>query len=653
MLYDVVGGASPKPRIKTEYYDDATSTYVAFDSGDVEARSIELSLENKRYQSYSFMPPTKEMSLRLNNFQQIYSTGSGNAKASILKKNLLVRCWSGYELISGLGNESSVSDDFASTATFYHSVKSGSNVVLDISDYTGATIATAAQIGGTAMGVITYGTLSLGYPAYYSKTFRFSADRDPTKLNVNVSSGNFSLRYRLNNTSTFSGVAWSDFQTLSAGANAITIPGEASDQYLQYLVRFNGSSWSNGDKINSAGYSYEDVVSLHKRGTFVIDEPNYADKVNVKGRDYLRKAFETEINMPDPTVTKTVQARLAEAFDRSNIPYSTADWDNIATTCEVANATIGEQLNNLSAWKVCDYLMDAINAGDEDIYFTFDENGNAIIKKIETDVEADWTIHFRYNIESVSKSFDSEQQLQRCTVMNKDITVNSEITLGNFTGTTAGTSLHLAYGTTALYVRYDDTNSVINSESGRTNTAIDFGVNSGAAYDINVYGCHPKNLGSGVIWAEAGNSDNIKNNNGSTYKRVNPFMDSSKALAFADYIVGRNADPKKVITLKEQVNPLLEIGIDNVLVFDRFSYTDDVYGVQSISESWNNPSMKETLKLRDRGFNLGAFIWSRNGYHPGINDLKWSTGLVWSQDLGPNATGDSTDYTRTKSVKFT
>jgi hypothetical protein len=401
-------------------------------------------------------------------------------------------------------------------------------------------------------------------------------------------------------------------------------------------------------------YNYEDVVSLHKRGTFIIDEPDYADKVQINGRDYLRKALETEINLPNPTATKTIQARLTEVFDRCNIPYDTASWDSVATTCEIANATIADSLNNKSACKVCDYLMDAVNAGDDDIFFTFDEDGNALIKKFATTQQPDWVTHYVYNIESVSKNFDSDSQLQRCTVMNKDITVNSEITLGNFTGTTSSTSLHLTYGTTALYVRYTDTNSVINSETSRTNTSIDFSVNSGAAYNIDVLGCHPKNLGSGVIWAESGNSNNILNNNGSTYKRVNPFMDSSKALAFANYIIGRNAEPKQTITIQQEVNPLLELGVDNVLIFDKFTYTDSIYGPQSISESWNNPSLKETIKFKDRGFDLGRFIYDRNGFITGNNDLKYDIGLVYDQDIAVNATGDSTDYTRiNKQVRFT
>ena len=648
LLYDVVGGASPKPRIKTEYFDDATSTYIEFAS-DIENRNIQISTENKRYASYSFMPPVKQMDMQLNNFGQVYSTGSGNAKASILKKNLKVRCWSGYDLIEGLGNTTLQNGAFTNTAKHFHTKLSSGKVYMDITDSTVATIATASQLGGVAMGSTTYGTLTYGYPGYYTKTIKISEEHDPVSFTANVSTGNFSMRHRVSETSDFSGAVWSDFTTLSAGENTITIDGLASDEYVQYLMRFNNSLWNDTDYITSVGVNYEDTVFLAKRGTFIIDEPSYSDKVKVTGRDYLKKALETEINLPDLTVSKTVQQRLTEVFDRCSIPYDTASWDSIATACAVSNATIAEDLSDKSGWKICDLLMDTINAGTNDVYFTFDENGNAIVKYIETDVEADWVTHYRYNIESVSKNFDSDSQLQRCTVMNKSIIVNSEITLGTFTGTTSGTNLHLTYGTTAMYVRYTDANSIIDAESDRTNTAIDFTVADSLAYNIVMFGCHPKSV-TDEIWAESGNSANIIKNDGSTYKRVNPFMSQANAKAFADFIVTKNGNPKFTMTVKQQVNPLLEVGIDNLMVFDKYSYTDNIYGLQEINESWNNPSLKETIKLKDRGFDLGRFIWDRNGSSPGINDLKWSTGLVWSQDLGVSATGDSTDYSGTKSI---
>jgi hypothetical protein len=477
--FDEVGGAVSNPKIKTEWYNEdnpnfTTGTFIEFDN-DVEGRTLNLSNENKKYQSYSFMPPVKTMNLELNNFNQVYSTGSGDTKSTILKKNLIIRCQSGYELTNGT--------------------------------------------------------------AYY-----------------------------------------------------------------------------------------------FKRGTFVIDEPEFQDvKVSVQGRDYLKKALETEINMPDLTSSVNVATAITYVLDRCNIPYDTSNW-NLTNTVVSMDATLAEQIENKSGWKILDFLMDSINAGDDDWRLKTEEDGGLSLKILPTDKEADWSAHYFYNIESVQKGFDSDRQLQRITTMNKSILVKQEELLKQYNATASSPSLHLTYGSAALYVRYTNSTGTINSETARANTSIDFSVNSGDAYNVRVYGCKPKNAIANEIWSELGNSDNILKNNGSTYKRVNPFMSQSMADAFCSYMIGINADPRKKITLTMVSNPYLELN-DKVVVFDLYTYTDDIYNLVSITENWNNPALKDTLVLKDANINIDNFIWDRNGIHPGLNDLKYDTGLVWDQNM--------------------
>ena len=240
LLYDVVGGASPKPIIKTEYFSDSSSTWVDFDS-DIENRSIQISTENKRYSTYSFMPPTLKMSMRLNNFGQVYSTGSGNAKASILKKNLLVRCWSGYEMPSAISETQT--DDFTTAAKFVHTQKSGNTVINDISSYTG-TVATAAQLG-VFYGDTTYSGATYAYPGYYTKTFTTTEQEQPNNLAVVVATNKFSLRYRSSEYSNFLGASWNAFSTLATGPHHFTIQAPKSDKYFPYTYDSSQITSSN------------------------------------------------------------------------------------------------------------------------------------------------------------------------------------------------------------------------------------------------------------------------------------------------------------------------------------------------------------------------------------------------------------------------
>jgi hypothetical protein len=273
-------------------------------------------------------------------------------------------------------------------------------------------------------------------------------------------------------------------------------------------------------------------------------------------------------------------------------------------------------------------------------------DGGLSLKILETDKEADWNANYVFNIESISKDFDSDKQLQRVTMVNKDIVVNSESLLKTYTGT--ATDLHLTYGTSAIYVRYTDANSVISSEDARSNTAIDFTC-SGSTANISVFGCTPRNAITDEIWAERGNSDNIIGNKGSTYKRTNPLFNQTMANEWCNYMMERNADPRKKVTFSMVSNPFLELN-DKITVFDLYTYSDDIYNLQSIRESWKEPVLKDTLTLEDAGIDLGRFIWDRNGSATGTNDLKYDIGLVWDQDL-PIGGSDTATYNKPISME--
>jgi hypothetical protein len=644
LQYDAVGGASSKAIVRTQWFDEDSSTWTDFE--DVEGRTLELSSINQRYLSYSFMPPVKRMSLTLNNFGQVYSTGSGDEKASILKKNLLIRCWSGFELTAA--QEFDAVSDFDNNTKKVHVKKIGSKLFSDIASYTG-TVTDAAELslyGGTTYGATTYSPLG-----YYQKLETLiNGEQTFSIVKINANSSNFDFKYRVSPFADFSGSVWSTFSDIVSGLNTKNISAGINDDYLEYLIRFKAPQWGTADFISTVTLTKADKQFLFKRGIFVADEPQFSNtKVTVQARDYLKKALETEINMPDMSSTTNIGTAVSFVLDRCNIPYDVSNWDLTSTTITV-NGTLHEQLNNKSGWKILDLLMDAQNAGNDDWRLKTEEDGGMSLKKVPTDREADWSAHYFFNIENVNKNFDSDKQLQRVTMMNKDFIVDPEARLKTVSGT-AGSTLHVTYGTTAVYVRYTDTLGAILTETDRSNTAIDFSMNSGDAYDIELFGCTPKNALTDEIFAERGNAQNIIKNDGSTYKRVNVFMDQAMAEDFTDFIIGLNGDPKKKVTLSMVSNPLIELN-DNIVVFDLYTYTDDIYNLQSIREAWNDPSLKDTWILQDRGINLDPFIWDRNGLFSGVNDLKYDVGLVWDQDIDINATADSQDYDFLKSINM-
>jgi hypothetical protein len=641
IMYDEIGGATSKPRIITKWYNDFNSnytlnTYITFE--DVEGRSLSLSNENRRYQSYSFMPPVKTLNLQLNNFGQMYSTGSGDVKAGILKKNLKIQAWTGYQLTTAQTTTTST-DDLLTNVKHVHTQKSGSTIISDITSYTG-TVATAADLN--LYGSETYNDSSYSPLGYYQKTFNLVGQ--PLTLNITVSTGNFKLRYRVSPFSNFSGAGWSTLQTLTTGANSITLASSEDDRYLQVILRFDVDEWTDSDNMSAMSVVSEAADSTEymvKRGVFFTDEPKYAQKVAIVGRDPFKKALETEINMPDMSAGVNIGTAIEFVLNRCNVPFDTANW-NLTSTTVTVNSTIAEGLNNLSGWKHLNFLMDTLNAGNDDWRLKIEDSGDVSLKVVPTAQEADWSAHYFLNIENIQKNFNSDKQIQRITTMNKSIVVNPEATLATFSGTANNSALHMTYGTTALYVRYSVSQGTILSETNRHNTSVDFSVNSGTEYNIVLKGCSLKNALTDEIFEELGNSDNIIKSEGSTYRPINPYMNKAKARAFNSYMMGLYGDPQKEIIIDMNSNPFLELN-DKLLVFDLFTYTDDLYNLTSIKETWGNPSLKDQLILKDSGIDLGRFIWDRNGLTEGINDLKYDIGLVWDQDL-PIGGSDTDTY---------
>lgn len=644
LAYDVVGGPVSKPVIKTEYSKDNGVTWHEFE--DVEAREIKLGSENKRYQSYSFMPPVKEMNLTLNNFNQPYSTGSGDPKASILDKNVLIRCWSGYELATG--SEMSDVDDFSSNTKFVHVRTSGGKLYSDVTSYTG-TWDTAAGIDNF-YDSNSYGSTTYEYLGYYKKAFDlgFAEVADPMRIEIVSSSNKFAFKYRVSDKSTFTGSVWGQYQQLATGTNVFNLTADEYDRYTQMILRFDATDWSTADNISSITlYKYQ-KTQLFQQGVFIIDDPEYNEKVSVKGRDYLRRALETEIQVPTCS-NRSVTNVLADALDRCGVPYATATWQIPAINLSL-NATLAEDMQDASGWQVIDYCMDAINATADNYIFRFNGTGQAEVKLVQTDSEADFIAHYFYNIEDISKSFDGDKQLQRATVVNKDIPVNAETLLRTLTGTTASTTLYATHAA-ALYVRYEDDNSIITAESSRTNTACAWTVNSGAAYTVRVYGCTPKNAITEEVWGEAGNSDNIINGNGSTYKKINPYLDATLCKRWAEKMRDNYSTPAKKITLTMVAHPLLELN-DKIAVFDKYTYTDDIYNLTEIVENYSEPALKQTLTMRDASVDLGSIVYDRNGVNAGVNDILYDSGIVYDMDISISAQSDTASYANTKEVQF-
>lgn len=644
-----IDGSSCRQRTKTEYYSDAAATWKEFDPTDIESRSISLSTKNDRYQVQSFLPPAKTISLSLNNFNQQYNTGAGDPKSSILKKNLLIRAWSGYDLtfIATTGN---FNDDFIDRTKFVHTKLVSGTVTPIVTDFTG-TYDTAAFLN--VYDGNTYDTNTYTGLGYYKKTLTLpslSSKQKPTKLVLNTSTNRHQFKYKVSPYSDFFGAAWSTFSNIATGSNTKLLDANYDANYIQYLLTYDASTFSNAFSLNTATLYYDDKTYLQQKGLFIIDDPVLGEKVSIKGRDYFKKALETEINMPPFTSPVLVTTLMTKALDRCNIPYDITEWDSSATTATMLAAD-HSTLNNISGYKMMDLLMDYMNAGSDNWQFQFSDGGNALLKNVPNRSVIDFVVNANINIlGNASKSTDSDKQVQRVTMTNKNIVVNAESTLATYTGTTTNPGLlYATYSSASLYVRYEDDNDVILTEYYRSNTAVRFTTKNTQPYTIRIYGCTAKNAITDEVYAERGNSDNIISNSGSTYKKTNSLFTQTACDKFVDYVITTFGEPQKTAKYSQWSNPFMVIN-DNVSFFDKDTSSNSIFNITGINESWNPPALNESVSLQDTGLSLTGLTWDMNGMSAGIDDLRMDSGFVYDQDKPFSDT--TATYTEIKNKLF-
>ncbi len=620
--FDEVAGATSRPFIKTQYFDDSSEVWKDFE--DVQSREITLSNENKRYMNFSFVPPSKELNLTLNNANQAYSIGSGDPKSAILKKNLLIKCFSGYEL-SATGSYATV-DNF--NGKKYHTFLSGGSLYASMGSWTG-TVSKFAMFN--TYDKFNLSTREYSPSGYYHNRFEFASTAyDSFKdMIVTTNTDKISARYKVG----FEG--WSPWKSLVTGVNTIKIDSSADSKSLDYIFRWDVPVWGGNEAISNITINAQRKGYLFERGTFLADDPSYGEQVTIPGRDYLKKGLETEITIPTWT-NRTIHGALTDIFDRCSIPYATANWDATSGVISV-NASIAEDVGAISGWKAIDYLMDVANGCTDNWLLKWEGDGSMSLKKVVTDVEADYVVDYRYNIESIQKNFNADKQLQRITVLNKEISVNSERLLGNITGTASGAS----WASGALYVRYVDNVGNVASETSRTVTSLGLSFSGTASRDVDIYGAPYRSLKSWNVLSENGNAMNLLNSDGVTYKLINPFISQVQAVALATKLLTTWQEPQKKIQLTMSSNPYLEMN-DNCMIFDLFTYTADIYQIREIKESFNDPSLKDSMTFLSRGFTLPSLIYDANGVDEGINDIKYDKGFTYDQELGIGIEDDRT-----------
>lgn len=668
ILYDAIQGARSHPVCFVEYLNDS-GAWVELE--DLTGCTVSKDSQDRRYGSFSLLPATTQVSMSINNHAEKYSPGKGGLFDGALIRNRPIRVWMGYNL------QEAVSKTLSLNVTtyqhqLYHTQIIGNSVYNSAVNSGGS----AALTGITFLeyGDILYGGAVYQYEGYYL-TDPIDTRTNPTEilqtLSVTSDTNKIRVYYRTANSTT--GLALESFAFVAVTANGtstINFP-DSTKRYIQFAFVWGTGTWSStSGYITGLVLNYTDTAEYFQQGEFLLDDPTFSSsfgkaEVSVSARDYLKRAYETEVSMPAIS-GQDVSQILRWACDRAAIPYTSTTLPLVGYAVSVAAG------NNWKSTKARDVLDECLSylAGyvDSNYRLKINDDGDLeLFLKPDTATSADWVADYRTSLLGMTKGYSANNLLQRITVLSADQTTDEETTLGSATYTSTGAKT-ISWAGGAHYTRLD---LEWNATSGGyitiqhvNPTSIEFTVfGTDVDVDVVVYGC--KESGS-AYYGEALSASNhcitsagqidtgMQIRNGFTHKLTNRLIGTNAiALAIAENLIDEFGARLFELTCDIPGHPMLEVS-DKVMVFEKYTNSSTIFVANAISLAFsaNGASFKTSLKLIDYGFTLQSLIYDLNGLAEGAGDLDHDVGYLYDQDLGYVAS-DTTDYTSLKEVQFT
>uniref|UniRef100_A0A6M3LZI6 Tail protein n=1 Tax=viral metagenome TaxID=1070528 RepID=A0A6M3LZI6_9ZZZZ len=665
ILYDIVNGSRSKPLAQLDYWDG--TEWKPLD--DIKSLSFSQSNQQRRYGSITLVPPANEMSCAIDNKEEKYSPDTGGLFDGVLIRNRLVRAAIGYQLNDTTTETYTHDPDITSGRVMYHTQVISDKIYNDITSASSFTALPGLTTSWNFYDGLNYDASTYSPEGYYLSSYiDFLVYKTETlqQLKVTATSTGIKVYYRasdvkddlINNTTSFTYLG-----ACSVGTKTFTL-SDVTERWFQFCLVFDTGTWGTNYAENIQ-IVYTQSAEYFTQGEYLMDDPGFTSRLgdysaSFSARDYLKKALETEVSCPTYAVAVDCAQILRDVCDRAGIPHNDGAETIADTTYDVAIAN-DDNFQDEKAVDVFGEVMFYLN-GKNTAYRLEMVEGNLTLYTVdETPTEADWQLHYIYNLISLDKRYVSNKLLQRVTVLTKDHTVDPESQLATDTYTEELTDEELTWSNDSMYLRIETSGNgtfvlksidlngkkiVFDVEYESTATEIDL--------DVTVYGDEHR-AGFTGYFGEAQKQVNATNVEGFTNKIINRLCQSdAECTDIAEGLIAKYGDPKFQLTATIPCNPLLEIG-DKILVWEKYSNSKSIFIIDEIriEYSADGASMMQTLILTDTGVDdTASFIWDKNGADAGASDRKLDVGTLWEQDLGVSVTEDTTDYSSTKMVRF-
>ena len=455
---------------------------------------------------------------------------------------------------------------------------------------------------------------------------------------------------------------WIDAGQTINGTQTITVNRETV--YMDIAVVWDSILWTDDDKISGITVSSTEIRAdeVVYKDVFYLDTPQQVDPRNgfsfitCSGRNIWKRANETDINVEDLTAGVAIDALIKSGADKVGIPYTAS---SIADLSAIANRTLSTGYGDkIKVEKLFEDLMSIIQ-DDYQMYMEYDDvaEDNVLFVQLKpVAFEASFVFNFNRYIQ-LTKKKDYGRLLQRLTVLSDDAVVTAEELLDSEITQTGTGAQSFTWSGEAIYKRItfetsaDGFTAVIDNVS---NEIVNFTVTAGTGtgtWTARVYG----NKFSGSPPTAAGesvNSANMLNNKGITSRITNKLvLSDAEAETIAEGFVNAFGDPVFQITVQyPYLNILMETN-DQILIWAKNLFTDDLYIVNGYKIKWNEFRDSILFNLEDSGRDFGdegGFIYDRSGLDSGIPDIKYDKGFLYDMVFGVGADPGDVDPTKYK-----
>jgi hypothetical protein len=661
---------SPNSRgaVKLEAYSETDAAYEVINDLDV-TKGVDWTEAGKKekYANFGLTPLPGTIKFNVINKNGKFSDGSGTRFEGRIAQETKVRLSAGHILSTG-ADAVETAIDLNDTSglligSYYHNTvytSDTSNDFVEMQD--GNSVSATGDIHFkdriNFYDALNYDSATYSIDAYTVQTYDTGGEdyESISKFVANCNNTKGEIFYRFFNDYNEVGESLYD-QWTSGGATVDgnkTVTVSSKKRFMQVAIVYDGlSSWNQDLRLNDITVTSQSFVEFIFTSVYYLDRPKFTDPaapdmpvIVCSGRDAYKRAVGTDINISDLSTFGTaggtpIDDVIRDVCDKINISYSSTSIDDLF---EFPLRTWANGVQNIKADKVFEYCMQILNKTGYLMYLeydsTLDDNIMFITAKPTSSV-AEGALNFQNYISIGDTSKNSDRLLNRLTVLTSSESIADEGLLGSDSYTTNGTKTIVWASGNREFKRLviSPLDNVTVSDLVFTPSSATFTLSGivGTIY-ADVYG----SAWSGdtpTAEGEAADATNHLNSKGVTTKLVNPLIISNaEAKDTAESFVSDYGTP--FIEARSLTWPYMNLFWrlrDQLFLWRRFIFTNDVFFITKIQHHWDSastPNEWTVYNLEDSGFDSADPEWD--------DDVtKWDRGFVWDMGISTPLSTDA------------